>query len=289
MNNLEFAKIAKDIAQSRKTLYIVGCFGAPLNEKNKQRYSNNYEFNKRPTRTAKIMDASNDTFGFDCVCLVKGILWGWNGDANKTYGGAVYRSNSVPDFGADGILNYTNNLSTDFNNITIGEILHMPGHVGVYIGDGLAVECTPIWKDGVQITAVGNMGKKSGYNTRTWVRHGKLDFVTYEERELKKTNHELAKEVLEGKWGNGIDRKNKLIAAGYNYEEVQSIVNELVNNSNILPKPDLLLLVKRTIRGDFGSGQKRKMALKDNYEEVQRQVNLNLKNGLRNWNNIKLF
>lgn len=43
----------------------------------------------------------------------------------------------------------------------------------------------------------------------------------------KKSNDEIAKEVIAGKWGNGIDRKNRLTAAGYNYTEVQNIVNAL--------------------------------------------------------------
>ncbi len=38
----------------------------------------------------------------------------------------------------------------------------------------------------------------------------------------------LAKEVLQGKWGNGTDRKNRLTAAGYNYSAVQKRVNELL-------------------------------------------------------------
>ena len=56
----------------------------------------------------------------------------------------------------------------------------MKGHIGIYIGNGLAVECTPAWKNKVQITAVGNIGKKTGYNTRTWTNHGKLNFIKYE-------------------------------------------------------------------------------------------------------------
>lgn len=40
-----------------------------------------------------------------------------------------------------------------------------------------------------------------------------------------KSNEELAKEVLQGKWGNGQDRKNRLTAAGYDYQAVQDIVN----------------------------------------------------------------
>ena len=38
----------------------------------------------------------------------------------------------------------------------------------------------------------------------------------------------LAREVIQGKWGNGTDRKNRLTAAGYNYSAVQKRVNELL-------------------------------------------------------------
>ena len=46
--------------------------------------------------------------------------------------------------------------------------------------------------------------------------------------QVLKTNEELAKEVLAGKWGNGAERKSRLTQAGYNYSEVQAIVNQLV-------------------------------------------------------------
>lgn len=41
----------------------------------------------------------------------------------------------------------------------------------------------------------------------------------------KKTVAQIADEVIAGKWGNGDDRKKKLTAAGYNYDEVQKAVN----------------------------------------------------------------
>lgn len=44
----------------------------------------------------------------------------------------------------------------------------------------------------------------------------------------KKSNTEIAKEVISGKWGNGIDRVKRLSAAGYNPNEVQRKVNELL-------------------------------------------------------------
>ena len=44
----------------------------------------------------------------------------------------------------------------------------------------------------------------------------------------KKTNEELADEVIAGKWGNGDTRKKALIDAGYDYNAVQAIVNQKV-------------------------------------------------------------
>lgn len=177
MKSIEFIETAKKIANEYKTLYIMGCFGAPMTSTNKKRYSNNNAYNK--SRASMINAASSDTFGFDCVCLIKGILWGWSGNTKAIYGGAAYCSNGVPDFGTEGMLDYCDDVSTDFSNIVIGEVLYLKGHAGIYIGDGLAVECTPSWQNKVQITAVGNIGKKVGYNTRTWKKHGKLKFIEY--------------------------------------------------------------------------------------------------------------
>ena len=61
-------------------------------------------------------------------------------------------------------------VSTDFSNIEIGEIVRLSEHIGVYIGDNSVVECTPKWKDGVQITKLSD---------REWVAHGKLPYVDY--------------------------------------------------------------------------------------------------------------
>lgn len=119
-----------------------------------------------------------DTFGFDCVCLIKGVLWGWNGDKKATYGGAKYNTNNVPDINADQMIGVCKNVSTDFSKIEVGEALWSSGHIGVYIGDGLAVECTPRWENKVQITACNR--NVAGYNRRDWVKHGKLPYITYE-------------------------------------------------------------------------------------------------------------
>lgn len=176
----QLAERCLDVAQNYKTLYVMGCFGAPMTAANKKRYTQNHTYNKQAARTKMINAASADTFGFDCVCLIKGLLWGWRGDKTKTYGGASYAVNGVPDIGADTMITKCKDVSTaGWANMEVGEALWVKGHIGIYIGNGLAVECTPSWENKVQVTAVKNIGAKSGYNARTWTKHGKLPYVTY--------------------------------------------------------------------------------------------------------------
>ena len=51
----------------------------------------------------------------------------------------------------------------------------------------------------------------------------------------------------------------------------------------------LLILVKQTIRGDYGDGEERKQKLGGRYNEVQNQVNLNYQHGTTNWDNIRIY
>ena len=149
-------------------------------------------------------------WGFDCIGLIKGVLWGWNGDASKTYGGATYASNGVPDISADAMINQCKNISTDFNRIELGEFVWMKGHCGVYIGSGQVVESSPKWKNGVQITSLRD---------REWLKHGKLPYIEYDVTavvvEVKRTNIELT--VLQiGNKGNEVKTLQRLLKSlGY--------------------------------------------------------------------------
>lgn len=51
-------------------------------------------------------------------------------------------------------------------------------------------------------------------------------------KEVKKTNEELAEEVLAGRWGVGVERKKGLKEAGYDYAAIQAIVNEKLIDNN---------------------------------------------------------
>lgn len=215
----QLAERALDVAKNHKTLYIMGCFGAPMNDKNKARYCKNHKYNKAEDRQEMINAATADTFGFDCVGLIKGLLWGWNANTAKTYGGAVYTSNGVPDMGADTMIKVCDDVSTDFSKIEVGEAVWKSGHIGIYIGDGLAVECTPSWKNCVQVTACNCT--KSGYPRREWTKHGKLPYVTYgDQAEDPKDTAEKKPDVIYqayagGKWWGEITNFNEVNSNGY--------------------------------------------------------------------------
>ena len=209
----ELATAAENVAKNYKTLYVMGCFGWPMTATMKARAKNEQSYNRKAERTAKIDAADAKTFGFDCVCFIKALLWGWNGDASKNYGGAVYKSNGVPEIDADQMIDVCSEVSTDFSNIQVGEAVWLKGHIGIYIGNGLAVESTPSWKDGVQITAVHNIGKKSGYNGRSWTKHGKLPYVTYEEETTVNVKLTALKKGAKGKQVKAM----QLLLIGYGY------------------------------------------------------------------------
>lgn len=90
----------------------------------------------------------------------------------------------------------------------------------------------------------------------------------------KKTNEEIAKEVMQGKWGNGEDRKKRLIAEGYDYNAVQSIVNDLAAHKPVLKSNEEI--AKEVMAGKWGNGNDRKARLEAagyNYNAVQEIVN----------------
>lgn len=45
---------------------------------------------------------------------------------------------------------------------------------------------------------------------------------------VKKSVDEVAREVIQGKWSNGAERKKRLTDAGYDYNEVQKKVNQMI-------------------------------------------------------------
>jgi LysM repeat protein len=52
-----------------------------------------------------------------------------------------------------------------------------------------------------------------------------------------KSTDEIAREVIQGEWGNGGDRKARLEAVGYDYAAVQARVNAILSGSAPAPAP----------------------------------------------------
>lgn len=169
------------------------------------------------------------SWNMDCVCMIKGVLWGFDFNKQAPHGGAIYGSNGVYDDDANQIMNRCYDISRNFNDIKFGEIMHMDGHVGVYIGNRKVVEATA-WFDKVIISTVETDGRrtKDGLSGGYWKEHGKIKYVDYIEEKPSKTIEELAQEVIAGKWGNNPERKRRLIEAGYDYAKVQARVNEIM-------------------------------------------------------------
>jgi len=95
-------------------------------------------------------------------------------------------------------------------------------HTGIVVGV----------RDGIVTTIEGNTGDKVAYKTISQASgyimgYGIPDYD--KEDEIVKTDLEtVAAEVLAGKWGNGQQRRLALAAAGYDADEVQKKVNELI-------------------------------------------------------------
>lgn len=59
MKASEFINKLQNIVDNYKTLYVMGCFGAPLTGANVSRYCTNHRYNKQAARTAMIRAAAD--------------------------------------------------------------------------------------------------------------------------------------------------------------------------------------------------------------------------------------
>ena len=110
----------------------------------------------------------------------------------------------------------------DWDDNGVGDNTNRPDHVGIVekVENGVITVIEGNYNESVARRTIAVNGKYiRGYGVP------KYDA----EQEAKKSITELAQEVLDGKWGNGDDRKKRLAGAGYNYSEVQAKVNEILN------------------------------------------------------------
>lgn len=83
----------------------------------------------------------------------------------------------------------------------------------------------------------------------------------------------IAREVIAGYWGNGEERKEKLNNAGYDYHEVQALVNALLSGAVLKSNEEI---AREVIAGKWGNGAERVEKLTEagyHYGDVQEIVN----------------
>lgn len=170
MNNQEFINRLLKIVSNYKTIYAYGTWGQVLTNNvitSKTKQYPGWYTSSRQTMLKNLV--GKGYYVFDCVGLIKAVLWGWCGNGT-TNGGAVYQANGVPDVSANGMIEKCYDVSSNMNNITMGEVVWMNGHIGVYYQNGQVIECSPAFQNKVQITTLSQ---------RKWLKHGKLPYVTY--------------------------------------------------------------------------------------------------------------
>lgn len=163
-----------------------------------------------------------------------------------------------------------------------------------YLADPPGAKTCGKWGKNITIRQYTSMGYLEGWASRLDLNLAYMDRADWdklcgktiepEKPTAKPTVDELAQQVLDRKWGNGTERKRRLEAAGYSYDEVQKKVNELVAKMSTgepatpptteeLTAAEIDALANAVIRGDYGNGAVRRAKLGSKYEAVQKRVN----------------
>ena len=90
------------------------------------------------------------------------------------------------------------------------------------------------------------------------------------------SNEEVAGEVIQGIWGNGEERFERLTDAGYDANYIQEIVNRMLNGDETPDLTDIDTIAQEVIMGEWGNGDERKERLENagyDYQEIQSRVN----------------
>lgn len=96
----------------------------------------------------------------------------------------------------------------------------------------------------------------------------------------RKSDSQIADEVIAGLWSNGDERKARLASAGYDYATIQSLVNAKVSGGQApAPRKSNEDIATEVINGAWGKGQERKDRLAGagyDYNAIQAIVNRRL-------------
>ena len=126
-------------------------------------------------------------------------------------------------------------------------------------------------------TSVDDLITLNNIKTPNLIKPGqKLKTKVVDSKPALKTLDEIAEEVIDGKWGNGSDRFNRLNKAGYNADQVQSKVNQLMTKPK--PKKTVAQMAQEVIdnpNAPNGHANRQRWLNVDNvtYQKVRDRVN----------------
>ena len=107
------------------------------------------------------------------------------------------------------------------------------------------------------------------FRMNTWERLGVF-------RNEDESENEIVQQVMQGEWGNGQERIQRLTEAGYDAGIIQEKVNLALQESQSNDTKTMDAVAYEVIQGDWGNGEERKERLEAagyDYDAVQQRVN----------------
>lgn len=95
-------------------------------------------------------------------------------------------------------------------------------------------------------------------------------------RNENESENEIVQQVMQGEWGNGQERIQRLTEEGYDAGLIQEKVNLALQGSQINDIKTMDVVAYEVIQGDWGNGEERKERLEAagyDYDAVQQRVN----------------
>lgn len=273
-NNLELVKYLKSKLEL-PTIYMLGGIGRMLT--NAMVDARIAKGDKHTKTNEKIIRAAvGKAYAFDCNALAKASQW--------EISPGVIKYDAKIDLGSKSLYNLSKkkgpiNTMPDLPGLIVWTA--DLGHMGFYIekknGINQYIEATPAWK-AWGVTTSADKDHPQGHN-RKWAYWGEYHLIDYVQQ-VQKPDIDLdrvAREVIYGTWGNGVDRINRLTKAGYDYSAVQKRVNEIIREQkdNTTER-----IAQEVITGKWGNGMDRFRRLSNagyNYGVIQKRVNEILK------------
>lgn len=174
---VEFAE--KCLSLGNESIYVYGTFGQELTSALITQKCKQYLYNvTRKSKYISALNSSGTEYAFDCVGLIKAYLWG--GLGNIKY-------NANQDKSANGMYDIAK-VKGNINTIpeTKGLLVQMNGHIGIYVGDGYVIECTPSKTFAKQNHGCGGVCKTK-LSARNWTHWCECIYIDYEKEKTQET------------------------------------------------------------------------------------------------------